>query len=67
MANQEHLEILKRGVEVWNEWREQRHPALRPDLSEADLIGANLIERGLATACSFTSFAVALGRNRNAA
>lgn len=22
MANPEHLEILKKGVEVWNEWRE---------------------------------------------
>ena len=32
MANPEHLAILKRGVEVWNEWRED-HPETRPDLA----------------------------------
>jgi hypothetical protein len=31
MANQEHLEILKQGVKVWNEWRRE-HPDIRPDL-----------------------------------
>jgi len=36
MANQEHLAILKQGVEVWNKWR-QEHPEVKPDLSEADL------------------------------
>jgi hypothetical protein len=46
MANAEHLEILKQGVEVWNQWRED-NPLLQPDLSEADLNGANLIEANL--------------------
>ncbi len=32
MANQEHLDILKQGVEVWNKWREE-HPEIEPDLS----------------------------------
>jgi hypothetical protein len=41
MANPEHLEILKQGVEQWNKWREE-HPEVDPDLSEADLDGANL-------------------------
>jgi len=47
MANQEHLDILKQGVKVWNEWREQ-HPDISPDLSHlylpagANLQGANL-------------------------
>jgi hypothetical protein len=46
MANQEHLDILKQGVEVWNEWRETTEE--RPDLREADLrqeelTGANLV------------------------
>jgi uncharacterized protein YjbI with pentapeptide repeats len=35
MANQEHLDILKQGVEAWNKWREE-HPDIRPDLSEAN-------------------------------
>ena len=41
MANEEHLKILKQGVEVWDEWREA-NPEMMPDLSKADLRGANL-------------------------
>ena len=41
MTNQEHLDILKQGVEVWNQWREE-HPDIQPDLSEANLNGAIL-------------------------
>jgi hypothetical protein len=52
MADQHLVELLKRGVEEWNVWREQ-HPALQPDLSNAgfdeheqlshvNLSGANL-------------------------
>jgi hypothetical protein len=36
LANQEHLDILKQGKEVWNQWREA-HRNIRPDLSGADL------------------------------
>jgi hypothetical protein len=36
MANPEHLKILERGVDAWNEWRKE-HPEIVPDLSEADL------------------------------
>lgn len=32
MANPEHLEILKQGVEVWNKWRDE-NPLIEPDLS----------------------------------
>jgi hypothetical protein len=32
MANNEHLRILERGIEVWNNWRE-RYPDVQPDLS----------------------------------
>ena len=32
MANPEHVEILKQGVEVWNAWRE-KHPDIQPNLS----------------------------------
>jgi uncharacterized protein YjbI with pentapeptide repeats len=41
MANQEHLDILKQGVEVWNQWRKE-HPDTQPDLNDADLGMANL-------------------------
>ena len=41
MANQQHLEILMKGVEAWNRWRVQ-NPETRPDLSEADLSEADL-------------------------
>lgn len=36
MANQEHLSILKQGVEVWNIWRE-KSAVKQPDLSGANL------------------------------
>lgn len=40
MANQEHLDILRQGVEVWNKRREE-HLEIH-DLSGADLHGMNL-------------------------
>jgi len=36
MANEEHLKILKQGVEAWNKWREE-NPNIGPDLRGADL------------------------------
>ncbi|GHO98890.1 hypothetical protein KSF_089380 [Reticulibacter mediterranei] len=41
MANKEHLEIIKQGVDIWNKWREE-HTGERPDLSSADLSSTNL-------------------------
>lgn len=41
MATPEHLKILKRGVEVWNEWR-QDNPDVRPNLRKANLHGQDL-------------------------
>ena len=41
IANEEHLKILKQGVEAWNKWRE-KNPQITPDLSKADLYKANL-------------------------
>lgn len=46
MANHEHLEILKKGVEVWNEWRTD-NLIKEVDLYGADLKGANLINADL--------------------
>ena len=40
MANEEHLKILKQGVEQWNKWRLEN--AIRPDLSDVDLSDADL-------------------------
>ncbi len=39
MANKEHLEILKQGVEVWNKWRTENLNDAEPDFEEADLDG----------------------------
>jgi hypothetical protein len=41
MANLEHLEILKQGVEVWNEWR-RNNQGVNPDLTNADLTDIDL-------------------------
>jgi len=41
MANPEHLEILKQGAEVWNEWRRQ-NIGVRVDLTNSDLSGIEL-------------------------
>lgn len=41
MANREHVERLKQGVEVWNRWREESLEVM-PDLHEADLSRADL-------------------------
>ena len=41
MANPEHLETLKHGVEQWNKWRDDQ-PDVYPDLRVASLSGANL-------------------------
>ena len=47
--NQEHLQILKQGVEVCNTWRRENR-GLHPDLRGANLVGANLREADLSRA-----------------
>jgi uncharacterized protein YjbI with pentapeptide repeats len=49
MANQEHLDILKKGVDAWNKWRKE-HPKIRPALIGADLKEANLSVANLSQA-----------------
>jgi hypothetical protein len=46
MANDEHVALLKQGVEAWNKWRDAK-PDIKPDLSEADLSKKNLSEADL--------------------
>ncbi|MGK7916131.1 MAG: pentapeptide repeat-containing protein [Prochloraceae cyanobacterium] len=41
MTNWQHLVMIKKGVNAWNEWR-QKYPAIRPDLSNSFLNGASL-------------------------
>jgi len=41
IANQEHLDVIKQGSEVWNSWRVQ-HPESRPNLTDANFIDAYL-------------------------
>jgi uncharacterized protein YjbI with pentapeptide repeats len=38
---QEHLEILRKGVDTWNSWREA-NPSITPNLFNQDLSGMNL-------------------------
>jgi uncharacterized protein YjbI with pentapeptide repeats len=54
MANDEHVRLLKRAVDAWNAWRNEK-PDIRPDLRDAylggaDLSGANLGEAYLSGA-----------------
>src|SRR5260370_480750 len=59
MANQEHLDILKQGVKIWNQWRKE-HADVKPDLSSprlqrtylqnANLSGAYLVGTDLSYA-----------------
>ena len=45
-ADPSHIAELKKGVDAWNAWRDE-NPDIRPDLNEADLIGADLREANL--------------------
>ena len=48
MANEEHLKILRQGVEVWNQWRTENMPDPH---GLADLRSANLCNAKLERAC----------------
>ena len=49
MANQHHLDLLKQDKKAWNEWR-RKHPSIQPNISGADLNGANLSQTNLSRA-----------------
>jgi hypothetical protein len=46
MANDEHVAMLKKGVDAWKAWRVE-NPDIRPDFSRAKLGGTNLREANL--------------------
>lgn len=41
MSDEEHLSLIRQGVEVWNQWRKD-NPRTHPDLSGAELFWADL-------------------------
>src|SRR5215210_6201756 len=41
MANEEHVALLRQGVDAWNAWR-RGNPDVSPDLTKADLRKAKL-------------------------
>ena len=49
MANPDHLKTLKQGVDAWNAWR-AKEPLVRPEISGADLIAADLRRANLSGA-----------------
>lgn len=46
MASEEHLLILRQGIEIWNQWIRQ-HPGMIPDFRETDLRGIDLSKADL--------------------
>ncbi|HEY2237126.1 MAG TPA: pentapeptide repeat-containing protein, partial [Candidatus Angelobacter sp.] len=62
MANEEHLKILKQGVEQWNKWRVFN--PIRPDLGEARLSDANLSGANLFDADLSRAFLMGADLNR---
>jgi HJR/Mrr/RecB family endonuclease len=53
MANEKHVEILKKGVKAWNKWLEDNPNIIIPSLKGANLKGVNLkgadLERAMLT------------------
>lgn len=49
MAEQSHVELLRRSVPEWNQWRLSQ-PKVRPNLAQADLWGSRLSRANLANA-----------------
>jgi uncharacterized protein YjbI with pentapeptide repeats len=47
MADKTQLEVLRKGVSVWNGWRAE-HADIRPDLTAAHLLGLDLMGANLA-------------------
>jgi hypothetical protein len=46
MADEDHVALLKQGVEVWNAWRKE-NPGIEPDLSSADFSNMYLNDANL--------------------
>jgi uncharacterized protein YjbI with pentapeptide repeats len=55
MANDQHVAVLKKGVDAWNAWRGE-NPDIHPDLGGANLIGADLFKANLSGANLFRAY-----------
>ena len=55
MANEEHVALLKQGMDAWNAWRD-KNPDILLDLSHADLNEAKLNGTYLCGAAAFHRF-----------
>lgn len=64
MADEEHLKILRQGVEVWNRWRKD-NPKIKPDLSKTTLVALDLEGVNLAFA-DLTDLLISNSNLRNA-
>ena len=64
MANQQHVDILLReGIPGWNRWRKER-PDIRPNLSGAHLVSADLVRADLSRADLRGALLVSASLNR---
>jgi uncharacterized protein YjbI with pentapeptide repeats len=63
LANPEHLQILKQGVEAWNPWRRENESSL-PDLRGADLRGADFEDANLVAPIANADVVMLLRRAR---
>lgn len=50
MADAQHLELMRKGLAAWNQWRLQ-NPAITPDLSDAILRNADLKQMDFGSTC----------------
>jgi hypothetical protein len=50
MANEEHLAILRQGIEVWNKWR-GKHMGVRPDFAAATALARQPSMDGVSCQC----------------
>ena len=46
MSNEEHVNLIKQGVDTWNSWRHD-HAEIQPDLTAVDLSGVSLFKADL--------------------
>jgi hypothetical protein len=46
MAHPEHLDLLKQGATIWNQWRAE-HPEIEPNLTHVDFDGIDLTKVNL--------------------